>query len=139
MSPFLIYQKFSWFYLILICLKYILDIISVKIENGIGECVKRKPTWPQGGQPDNRADISRSPPMGLERSEKIPLTESGFRWPLNQMCNSSLNMNGTDANIRLGSRYFVRSQPSNSQHDNYIHKKADYSLSYYVNYKNQDD
>ena len=35
-------------------------------------------------QPDHRAENNRRPPMVLQHSEKIPLAEAYFCWPLNK-------------------------------------------------------
>ena len=51
--------------------------LQSKIENVNGECVKRQ-------QPEQRADNSRRPPMGLQHSERTLHPEAGFSWPLNK-------------------------------------------------------
>ena len=53
--------------------------MSGKIENGNGGYVKEITT-------DEKANTSRKPPIGLQRSEKILDPELGLSWPLNNKC-----------------------------------------------------
>ena len=52
----------------------------------MGNMSKRK-------QPDQRAENSQRPQIGLQRSEKISHPEASFSWSLNKMCTDSVKMN----------------------------------------------
>ena len=70
-----------------------------------GGYVKDTMTWPKSRKqlnemgvmsktqwPDQRAENSWRPLMGLQHSQKSPHLKGGFSWPLNKICTSSTKM-----------------------------------------------